>query len=342
MLYFQNLIDKVFDNNTFQDIDQITIISGYVGVYPIKKLSEIPSHIHITVIYGMYGMEQISAPLHKALLKLQMELPNVDIMYSTIPVHSKIYMWTSNRCLKKALVGSANFTRSGLENNYKEVLADADQTSFAEYKRYCEYVRQFCIPCTDSSVIPNRIKPSFRKLRVNNARKTNLSYIFNAGKSCIISFLGDDGEVTKKSGLNWCLSNGHVAKNDAYIKIPADLCKNGELLFPPKKYVGRSSNPDSSGRNNRENDEIELLWDDGTIMAALLEGTQIINGVEYPKQISSSPSKSILGKYLRKRLNVDSEHTITKEDLLREWGRTDVTISLISDGVYYVDLRKNS
>lgn len=339
MLYYESLIEHVFDNNAIEESDEITIISGYVGAYPVKKLKEIPSKVHVTVVYGMYGFERISAPLHKALLKLQAELPNVDIYYSTVPVHSKLYLWKRSNVLKKALIGSANFTRSGLENDYKEILADVETSTFSQYEEYDAFIKKYCIPCTDKAVVAKRIR-TFRRWSsvVGKSRNVNQSYFTNGHLSCVVSLLNDQGEVSEKSGLNWCLSNGHVAKDDAYIRIPKVLCVVGSILFPPKKYVGRQDN-EGQGKRNRENDEIELLWDDGTIMPALLEGTQVINGVKYPKQISSSPSKSILGKYIRNRLGVSSEHKITKEDLIKAFGRTDITISWLADGVYLMDLK---
>ena len=44
----------------------------------------------------------------------------------------------------------------------------------------------------------------------------------------------------------------------------------------------------------------------------------------------------IMGKYLRERLGVSLDHIITKRDLMK-YGRTHIDISLISDGIYYVD-----
>ena len=87
---------------------------------------------------------------------------------------------------------------------------------------------------------------------------------------------------------------------------------------------------------------MELIWDDGEKMVGLLEGqqTKTIDGLVYPKQLSSRPSKSILGKYLRRRIGVDVKHTITKADLKR-YGRTSIDISLIGEGIYYLDFSVN-
>ena len=61
-------------------------------------------------------------------------------------------------------------------------------------------------------------------------------------------------------------------------------------------------------------------------MTMLLEGTQPINGVTFPKQISTSNNKSILGRYLRTRLSVSLTHTITRNGL-RRYGREDINVT---------------
>jgi hypothetical protein len=53
----------------------------------------------------------------------------------------------------------------------------------------------------------------------------------------------------------------------------------------------------------RNNDSVEIIWDDGLIMEGLLEGSQPINEIIYPKkQISSFPVKAELGIYIRNRI----------------------------------------
>ena len=112
-------------------------------------------------------------------------------------------------------------------------------------------------------------------------------------------------------------------------------------LFPQKKYVNGVINEESKGKANRENDEVELIWDDGTSMIGLLEGQTIVAGVIYPKQLSTSPQKNILGKYIRKRLgNLPLDYTICKKDL-QKYGRTHIDISKIGDGIYYLDFSVN-
>ncbi|CCZ11762.1 ngoFVII restriction endonuclease [Prevotella sp. CAG:1092] len=330
MLYYKNLDKTVLEmlHNTTSS-NNIVIVSGYVGYQTIKMLCEQCCDVRITVVYGMYGSERISQPLHLALMEVQRQYSNITILYSTIPVHSKIYTWNCDAKIEKALVGSANFSISGMMNDYKEVLSDVEQDTYSTLKEYCDYVLSKAISCNDAEV-------KFQKV-FKASGHSKLVQPLLAKNVCRATLLDRNGMVSKKSGLNWGLSNGHVSEGDAYIRITSNYIKLFPSLFPPKKYVGMD-NPLSNGKKNRENDEVELIWDDGEKMIGLLEGqqTKTINGLVYPKQLSTSPSKSILGKYLRKRLGVDLNHTITKSDLLR-YGRTSIDISLVGEGIYYLD-----
>lgn len=92
MLYYTNLDKTVLgmQRNTASS-NNIVIVSGYIGYQTIKMLADCCNDVHITIIYGMYGNDSISLPLHNALKEIQCQYPNVEILYSTIPVHSKIY-----------------------------------------------------------------------------------------------------------------------------------------------------------------------------------------------------------------------------------------------------------
>ena len=71
MLYYTDLEKIVLDIPTDVSTDAFAIISGYVGIEPIRQLKELPADVRATVIYGMYGSDNISAPLHDALVKIQ-------------------------------------------------------------------------------------------------------------------------------------------------------------------------------------------------------------------------------------------------------------------------------
>ena len=328
MLYYEKLENKIHEKASLNGRGQFIVISGYIGYEPIHQLAEKLPNVNITVIYGMYGSDGISAPLHNALVDIHRKMSNVKIYYSLKPVHSKIYYKQTDDDICSILMGSANFSVSGLRNDYKEVLSDVNEDSYKDFSKYLEFVRQWCVECTDESIKVKRV------LKVPN--KTRKEEVLLQKNICRISFLDKNGRVPQKSGLNWCHSKGKVAIGDAYIPIKRDNIMKFPKMFPPKKYVGGKDNDNYSGKKQRENDEVELIWDDGTVMIGLLEGQFKHNGVIYPKQLSSSPHKSILGKYIRERLGVSLNHIITKSDL-NKYGRTHIDVSLISEGIYYIN-----
>lgn len=125
-------------------------------------------------------------------------------------------------------------------------------------------------------------------------------------------------EVQQQGGLNWGLSNGHVNEGDAYIALTKGFFRDNLYFFP------------SHGS------EIWIEWDDEVKMLCLLEGTQFINGSIYPKQISTLGDKSILGKYLRKRLGVGMNQCITRLDL-QVYGRETIFVTYLGDNKYKFD-----
>lgn len=337
MLHYINLEQVLLHSSISRSCNNLLVISGYVGSEMVKELESFPKDTHFTIVYGMYGCDSISEPLHKKLVELHNQLDNVNILYSTVPIHSKIYCWSNNDVIMSTMIGSANFTINGLRRNYKETLYDVQEESLPEYLSYFDYVLKRCLPCTDKNILLKRQKPfvSSTAIPVSQPRLSE--------GVCRASLLSRGKDVAKMSGLNWGLSKGHVVLGDAYIAITKEYIKYFPNLFPSKKYVNGKINIESKGKANRENDEVELIWDDGTSMIGLMEGQQDINGLIYPKQLSSSPNKNIIGLYLRKRLgivnkdgSVDTSHCITRADLIR-YGRTSIDISLIGEGIYYMD-----
>lgn len=127
-----------------------------------------------------------------------------------------------------------------------------------------------------------------------------------------------NGEVQAHAGLNWGFADANVNTCDAYIALTVDFFRTNPGFFPPHGNV------------------ITIEWDDGEIMEGLLEGTQQINEETFPKQISSNGDKSVLGDYLRRRLNVSDEHLITMNDLAA-YGKSYIVVSRLSNGNYYFD-----
>lgn len=122
-----------------------------------------------------------------------------------------------------------------------------------------------------------------------------------------MTLLARGNEVPARSGLNWGLANAHVSPNDAYVPIRITHLRDG--FFQEHGQI------------------FDAVWDDGTRMRLVAEGTQPLDGEGiYPKQLCSYPDKFILGRYIRERINIPAPIQITSEHLLA-YGRTDISVS---------------
>lgn len=341
MLFYENLDQIIFNRHTYIECDELYIISGYIGPNPVKQLQTLS--IKSKLVYGMYGEQGISETLHNTLVDIQSKSSNVDIFYSTIPIHSKCYIWRNKGKVSSALIGSANFSTNGLTTPYKEVLAETTVDTFGPLNNYIEYIEQNTISCKNKIVSNNQktmtqLNDETVSELIQDIEKLSLwsdicqtpLYILNNGIK----------EVPKNSGLNWGmakLNGAHVNIDDAYIKISSDMIYKYPKLFPAKQIIPTKN---VVRKGHRHNDCIEIIWDDGTNMIGLLEGSipKNINGISmlFPKQISTSPNKAMLGRYIRKRIGIDSGTMITMEHL-RNYGRDTIDISLLGEGIYYFD-----
>ncbi len=313
MLYTKNLEDIIFHRHEFHNTDELIVLSGYLGPKPVRKLESLP--LTSKVIYGMYGSEGIKPSLHNSLKTIQNSVNNLDIFYSQLPIHSKCYVWRKNNEIVHALLGSANFSVNGLTTPFREILAETTFDTFQPLNEYIQHILNHSISCLelgDESIITEIEENAF----------------------CNTTLLGKDGEVQNFAGLNWGQNlRNHTTPNDAYIAIRTSQIRNYPNLFQPKQFTPLF---DTRGRMRRHNDSIEIIWDDGVTMEGLFEGSQPIDNIIYPKQISSFPQKSELGEYIRNRINVPLGQPVRRHHL-EKYGRLDIKISLLGDGVYKFD-----
>lgn len=335
MLFYRDLENIIFTRNQLFKCDEIVVLSGYVGPTPVRRLQTLP--LKSTVIYGMYGCDGIQRSLHNALVEENKVLNNVDILYSTVPVHSKCYIWKYKGDVVHALIGSANFSTNGLTTPFKEVLAETTVDTFDPLNEYLKMVLGKSIVCDEAIVKEN-------KSRFFKGEKVQEEKVYDKYVCSMPLYIIDKGvpTVPLQSGINWGmakLNGSHVNINDAYIRIGADLIEHYPEMFP-KKQEAPTEGTEVGRTGHRHNDNIEILWDDGTTMTGLLEGSvpKNINGKKelYPKQVSTTPSKAELGRYLRNRIGIPEGHAITMSDL-EKYGRTTIDVSLQGEGIYYFD-----
>jgi len=318
MLFNQNLENIIFDNHTKHETDELIVLSGYLGPNPVGMLKELP--FNSTVIYGMYGEKGIQRSLHNALLKHQKDIDNVNIYYSNIAIHSKCYIWKKQNKISNALIGSANFSTNGLCTPYREILTETTSDTYDPLSAYVNKVMENSVLCTDITLPEKNIDDPVPTQEIT--------------RFCKVSLLDNHGAVRPASGLNWGHGKAKNRIDDACLVIRKPHIIDYPVLFPPIQnyspmFIG-------GARSQRKNDQVEIIWDDGTVMRGLLEGSQIENGIRYPKNFSSSPSKNIIGEYIRTRLGVPLGERVTLTDL-EQYGRTYIDISLQGDGIYFFD-----
>ena len=342
MFYSNNLEEVIFnfDATLSQEPDELIIISGYIGPSLVNRLTHIPYKTF--VIGGMYhnGIDQ---RLMLALNQSKQNNSNLTLKYTDTEIHSKLYVWRKDKQILSALIGSANFSSNGLHSNLREILALVNRGSFPQMQEYINTV-------TSSLIDQPPLLEEYKTIDLSSLSHSDYEELA-VSNSCELPLYSQNNKGTKlihsKSGINWGRSTGHVAIGDAYIAITQDLIKNHGILFKPydPKYEYERT------KKKRQSEPIEIIWDDGFTMEASLEGSQRgLDGKVYPKNLTSfsvnriylkdgTPisAKSILGRYLRKRMGIDDlNYQITYEDLLN-YGRDTITFSLIEEGLYYCD-----
>jgi hypothetical protein len=297
------------------DCDELLIVSGYVGPGPLMNLTLVDG-IKLNVIFGL-ATESVSKQLHEELLRIENENKRIKIFYSNVPSHVKIYMWRKKGVPVYCVNGSANFTSNGLLKPFREILALVPASQFKSILSYIKIIQ-------DKSFSLREYVP---KLKISNADDEDVR-VQPADGSFISGSL-----YAEKSKINWGHGGAHNHKRDAYIPISVADIKGHPHLFPAKT--------ENKGLRNADNDPIDMIWDDGTVMVGILEGTQKVNGERCPNKIGSFKDKKILGDYLRLRMGIEPGKFVTELDFIN-YGRDNIGIKKIGDSTYQMDFSRPS
>lgn len=311
-----SLEELIFSRHNEVESDELQIVSGYIGPQPIKNLTELP--IRSKVVFGMYKDQGIQKSLHTQVLNLQSE--KTQIFYSNQLVHTKLYIWKYRGETVSALIGSANFSTNGLRTEFREMLMDVPVSNFNSISHYSNTVFQNTISCLEHTFI----------------EKEEIAEDYDQ-EVCDLTWLDPrTGETHNAHGLNWGMNpNNHTVKGDACIPIRVDHIRKYPNLFYPKTGFSAVE----GGKEQRQNDPVDVIFDDETTMICNFEGNNYPYGKDnqvYPKQLTSWPDKATFGNYFRKRLGVPQDQPVRKHHL-DSYGRTSIKLSLVSEGVYFID-----
>lgn len=312
MLHYKDLNKLIFEDYP-RNATSFVALTWYVWPAPISKLQDMP--FDSTVIYGLFK-ENKKRILHDKLLSLNSE--SLQILYPDLACHSKCYIWYEWPTPIKWFIWSANFSSNWLYNDYRESLYEVSDEQLSTFKEYINVVKNTTIVCNQYSFSEPSVIASY--------------WMYDDTFCEMALYDTRTWETQITAWLNWGMNSGvwnnHTRPDDAYIPIKTEYVKKYPKLFQKKQ-------PKIEWRK-RQNEVIEIIWDDWVIMQWLLEWSQPIEWIIFPKQISSSPNKNDLWLYIRNRIWLSSWDRVLKHHLEEYW-RTNIKISLIEEWVYLFD-----
>ena len=288
----------------------LRIVSGFASANMADKhmefLKELES-ISIELIVGMTVQHGIQKAQHLAFCKLVDEKPygiNFKCRYivNGNPVHAKSYVWIDEHGNpQKAFCGSANYTALGFGKSQIESMTTADPIIANEFH---DYVLNNSAVCNQSHI------DTQVRLLLNDYNFDESDF-----ESVTLSLLSSRGvrETPARSGINWGQREGRE-HNQAYINIPK---KEQQSKFFPER-----------------GEQFTVLTDDG-------DSFIFVRAQDAGKALETTQNNSLLGEYLRARLEVAPGEYVEKKHLVK-YGRTSVTFFKIDDETYFMDFRPNS
>jgi len=274
--------------------------------------------IEVELIVGMCARDGLGKAHHEGFKRLVEDEFKGRLKCSYLmknpPVHSKVYCWIKNDEPVIGYSGSANYTQMAFIGKQRELLTETDSSLCYDYfdtlcdeTIYCDNIDVESLVQITSDLAVERRKG---QLRIEDDPAMLEIHQMMGLDSVRLSLLDRNGNLPKKSGLNWGQRPEYRREpNQAYIKVPAYIGKSD--FFPVEKQ------------------HFTILTDDEmTIVCTIAQANR--------KAIESPHNNSLIGKYFRKRLGLKNGEFVRLEHLMR-YGRTDVEITKIDDETYYMD-----
>ena len=329
-MYYNDLEDLVLKRHNHNQANKLLILGGFIGVLPVEKISK--EKIKTTVIYGCMQNANLNKQYNKKYIELTNDNNNLEVYYKKNYNHSKIYCWIKDKNVVEIIAGSANFSVSGLCNDYQETLFDVKREDYqATYKFIKEAIGDSEL-CTEYNFIPKE------KLKLK-VKDNNLDQILSRSPPSARLSLRSGNGAFNDSGINVGqkkLTGSHVNIDDCYVPIRATVIDELPELFPNQGInIMVGTGYGKEGKKLHSN--AEFLFDDGEVIAISFEqkGPLRNNGYIY-KAFRSFKPNSLLGQYLRKRMNIKSGQPFAEIDF-KNYGRDNIDLTLLAEGQYFAD-----
>jgi len=332
-MYTEDLENLILNRHRKNNSDELLILGGFIGISPIEKIA---TEIKSTIIYGCMKKSNLNLQQHNKYLSIT-NASNAEVLYKKNYNHSKIYCWLHSNQVVEIIAGSANFSTSGLNNDYQESLFDVPEKDYEKTYDYLQQSLNDCIPCAEHQFIPQK-KGLELNSKVNNLDKI----LSKTPPSARLSLRSSKGTF-HDSGINVGqknLSGAHVNINDCYVPIRVEIIDSLPELFPNNGiHTKVGAGYGKAAKKKKPN--AEFLFDDGEVIDISFEqiGPKRSNGYVY-KAFRSFRPNSKLGEYLRRRLGLESGVPFEEKDFIR-YGRDHIDLTLLDEGIYYADFSGN-
>lgn len=315
-LFQQVLIEPAKRNKA----NKLFAVSGYVtanmAYKHMESLGKSNSQSSIAVIAGMTPIQGVNKAHHEQFVKFSQKGVHgskfsCKYVASDNPVHAKVFIWVRNDNPVIAFAGSANYTNTGFSEKQNEAMTHVDPDEALDF--YNQTIEQ-TVDCLDPEV-GNKISIKIQQRTPRTKQETPKIPQYEgedvSADSVTLSLLmSKRKEIHKSGGLNWGYrSNIKRNRNQAYIPVPSEVRKRN---FFPKR-----------------GEPFIVSTDDG-------ESFILVAAQDGDKALETPEDNSILGRYFRKRLQLESGQFVEKRHLL-EYGRTNVTFTKRGDETYFMD-----
>lgn len=319
----ENLFHEVLINPIALGADRLCIVSGYatsaMAYRHLEQIKLLESPAKIELMVGMSASDGLSLTNHKGFQKLASEdyagQFQCGYIYRPPSVHSKVYVWLRNDVPYLAFAGSANYTQTAF-GAQRELLVPCDPVSGYQYYEsltpetiYCDNNDAGLLVqiYNDKAVLRHRDSQRSPEDAEIMQTASGDEVLGSLPRRCV-SFLANDGSLPQTSGLNWGQREGREP-NQAYIKLPSDVYNSD--FFPPVAT------------------HFTVLTDDNKVMICT-------RAQQFGKAIHTPHDNSEIGRYFRRRINVDLDNPVQRVDL-ENYGRFDVCFYKIDDETFFLD-----
>lgn len=314
MYLTENLIEKVFEEQYRKGFRNLRILTGYSSAAFLYYIVNKYQDLNIELIIGMASKDGIRKADHVHFTFLEANNPNISVKYhkSFPSIHTKIYHWFDEGMINDSItfIGSANFSWNGFRDQ-TELLAQVDSENIEEVFNFTD-----AISCNDSAV-GDYITFADISALINEDTDTLglIKGLLSIDTPVTLPLLlKENTAIHERGGLNWG-QRINREPNQAYIPVPAAVHQKDPDFFPPYKHP------------------FTLITDDGESFICVMSQAK-------RKAIETSSDNSILGKYFRRRLNVNYGKKVEVQDVL-DYGRTFVDIYKIDQETYFMDFNNN-